>query len=48
MCNKSLSLNDIIVDLMPDDDYILITYKIYDNCIEIIDLKRKKKDMNNE
>ena len=36
--------DNIIVNLMPDDEYILVTYKLYEGCIELIDFERKKKE----
>ena len=33
---------NLVVNLQEDDDYILVTYKIYGNCVEVIELKRVK------
>ena len=38
----------LVVNLAPDDEYILISYKVYEDCIELVDFKRKKRGMSDD
>jgi len=39
---------NLVVNLQENDDYILVTYKIYGNCVEVIELTRVKKSEEEE
>jgi len=38
----------LVVNLAPDDEYILISYKVYEDCIELVDFKRKKRGVSDD